>query len=218
MQEFVIGLLAIAVGALFCLRGFMTMRLIIPIWGAFTGFVLGAGIVSNLTDDGFLGSVLAWVVGFAVALLFGAIAYLYYEVSVLLAMGAIGFVIGTSIMVAIGITWSWVIVLVGVLTGVVLAVVAIVGDLPTVLLVVLTALGGSSAVVFGLMLWTGALDSADIDSVATTEQLDDDWWWYAIYIGLAVVGMVLQFQRADQLRATMREGWADAGGRELRAR
>ena len=62
MQDWVVGLLAIAVGALFCFRGFMTMRIVIPVWGAFTGFFLGAGLISAITDDGFLRSALAWVV------------------------------------------------------------------------------------------------------------------------------------------------------------
>jgi hypothetical protein len=212
-----VGLLAIAVGSLFCFRGFMTMRIVIPVWGAFTGFFLGAGLISAATDDGFLGSALAWFVGVGVAVLFGAIAYVYYEVSVMLAMGAIGFSIGTSVMVAIGISWSWLIVLVGVLAGVLLAVAAIVGDLPTVLLVMLTALGGASIIVFGVMLLTGVIETADVESVATTKELDDDWWWYGLYIVLAIVGAVAQFREADRMSATMRQTWADAGGREFRA-
>ncbi len=51
------------------------------------------------------------------ALLFGLLAYLYYEVSVVLAMSAIGFALGTSLMVAIGVTWSWLIVVIGVIAG-----------------------------------------------------------------------------------------------------
>ncbi len=217
MEDWIVGVLAIAVGALFCFRGFMTMRIVIPIWGAFAGFLLGASLVDAVTGDGFLGSVLGWLVGLAVAIVFGAIAYLYYEISVMLAMGAIGFSIGTSVMVAVGVSWSWLIMLVGVIVGALLAFVAIVGDLPAVLLVVLTAIGGASIIVFGVMLLTGVIDTSDLESAATTEQLDDDWWWYGFYIVVAIVGIVAQFRAVDRLSATMRETWADAGGRELRA-
>jgi hypothetical protein len=217
VQDWIVGLLAIAVGALFCFRGFMTMRVVIPIWGAFTGFFVGAGLVSSFTDDGFLGSTLAWLVGIAVAVVFGAIAYLYYEISVMIAMGAIGFSIGTTVMVAVGVSWSWLIVLVGVVFGGLLAFAAIVADLPTVLLVVLTALGGASIIVFGVMLLAGVIDTADVESVATTKELEDDWWWYGLYVVLAIVGGVAQFRAVDRLSATMRETWADAGGREFRA-
>jgi hypothetical protein len=103
--------------------------------------MLGAGIVSG--DAGFLGNALGWFVGFGLAIVFGVIAYLYYEVSVIIGMMGIGFALGTSIMVMLGVGWSWLIVLSGVVLAVVLAFVAIVGDLPMVLLTVLTALAGA---------------------------------------------------------------------------
>jgi len=217
MQDFIVGLLAILVGALVCFYGYMAMRIIIPIWGAFTGFMLGAGLVANVTDDGFLRSVLAWVVGLAVAAVFAAIAYLYYEVSILLAMAAIGFTLGTGLMTALGVSWSWLVVLVGVVVGALLALVAIMADLPTFVLVVLTALAGAATVVFGLMLWFGALESGDFESTSATETINDDWWWYAIYVALAVAGLLFQLRLTARLRASLREQWASSGGRQFRA-
>ena len=87
---------------------------------------------------------MSWIVGLAVALVFGLIAYLYYEVAVFIGMTSIGFVLGTGAMAFLGITWSWLVILVGVITAAVLAVVAIVGDMPMVLLTVLTALAGAT--------------------------------------------------------------------------
>jgi len=205
VQDIIIGLLAILVGAVFCFRGYLAMRLVIPIWGAFAGFFLGAGLIAATGDDGFLRTGLSWLVGLGVALLFGMIAYLYYEVAVLLAMGSVGFVLGTSAMVALGIDWSWLIILVGVLAGIVLAVVAIIADLPMLLLVVLTALAGASAVVTGAMLLFGAVDSADFTQASITSQLDDDWWWYVSYLVLAVAGLVAQLQAISSIRSSMRD-------------
>ena len=128
----------------------------------------------------FSSTALSWIVGLAVALVFGLIAYLYYEVAVFIGMTSIGFVLGTGAMAFLGITWSWLVILVGVITAAVLAVVAIVGDMPMVLLTVLTALAGATVVTTGLMLLSGAVDIADFDSAATTEGVNDDWWWYAI--------------------------------------
>jgi hypothetical protein len=192
------------------------MRVVIPIWGAFAGFMLGAGLVSSLADEGFLVSVLGWAVGAVVAVVFGLLAYLYYEISVLLAMSAIGFAIGTSVMVAIGVTWSWLIVLVGLAVGVLLAFVAIVGDLPMTLLAVLTALAGASVVVTGIMLVFGVISLDDFDSASTTQRLNDDWWWYAMYAGLAIAGMIAQFRSTARLRASLRESWTESGGRQFK--
>lgn len=217
MGDIVLGIFAILAGLLFCFWGYYAMRVVIPIWGAFTGFMTGAGLVASFTDEGFLASVLGWIVGVVLGLIFGLLAYLYYEVAVLIAMSAIGFAVGTSIMVALGVTWDWLIVLVGVAVGLLLALIAIIGDLPMALLAVLTALGGASAVVTGIMLLFGVVSTDDFDSAATTETIQDDWWWYAIYLGLAIAGIIAQVRSTTRLRASLRATWAESGGRELRS-
>ncbi len=210
MNDIVVGLIAILTGAVFCFRGYLAMRIIIPLWGAFAGFMLGAGIVA--TDAGFLATAMGWIVGFAVAVVFGLLAYLYYEVAVVLGMLAIGFALGTSLMVALGVTWNWVIVLAGVTVALVLAFVALIGDLPMVLLTVLTAFAGAAAIVAGLMLLFGVTELGDFDSAQTTEALADDWWWYAIYLALAVGGMIAQFLDVDRRRDTLRDAWSTGIG------
>jgi hypothetical protein len=206
MNDIIVGLIALLTGAVFCFRGYLAMRLVIPVWGAFAGFMLGAGIVSG--DAGFLGNALGWAVGLGLAIVFFAIAYLYYEVSVVIGMMGIGFVLGTSLMVALGVTWNWVIVLSGVVLAVVLAIVAIAGDLPMVLLTVLTALAGASTIVGGLMLLFGTIDLEDFDIGVTTENVADNWWWFVIYGGLVVGGIIAQFTDVDRRRDTLREAWA----------
>ena len=44
MRDVVFGLMAVVVGITFCFRGYLTMRVVIPMWGAFSGFALGAGL------------------------------------------------------------------------------------------------------------------------------------------------------------------------------
>ncbi len=216
MQDIIIGVVAIAVGALFCFRGFIALRLMIPLWGTFAGFMLGAGFVANTGSGGFLRTGLAWAVGIGVGLLFGLLAYLYYEVSIVLAMASIGFALGTSLMVALGFSWSWLIILVGVAVALFLASVAIAGDLPGFVLLVLGALAGATAIVGGAMLLTGVLETAEFTRATVTQNLDDSWWWYALYLGLVLFGIVAQIGEADRIRASMRASWVEAGGGELR--
>lgn len=217
MADIGLGVLAIIVGIAFCFRGYVAMRLIIPIWGAFSGFVLGAGLVASIVDEGFLSSLLGWLVGLMVALVFGVLAYLYYEISVFIAMSAIGFALGTAAMVAFGVQWSWLIVLVGVIAGALLALLAILGDLPMVLLVVLTAMAGATAVVTGVMLLVGVVSIGDFDSIATTSAIDDDWWWYATYLVLVIAGIASQLTAAARLRGSLRAAWTESGGRQMRS-
>jgi hypothetical protein len=206
------GLVAIVVGALFCFQGYLALRILIPIWGALAGFSLGAGLVASISDERFLSTALGWIVGLVLAIVFGLLAYLYYAVSVIIAMGFLGFVIGTSVMYALNVSWEWLVVLVGVGAGVLLAFLAVVADLPMVLLVVLSALGGASAVVVGLMLLTGALDSDRFTSDEVIESAEREWWWAAIYLVLVVAGTVVQVRATDRWRMSMRDAWdADRG-------
>jgi hypothetical protein len=208
MNDVLVGLAAIAIGLLFCFRGYVAMRLIIPVWAFFAGFMLGAGLVAGVGDEGFLQSAAAWLTGLAIGLLFAAIAYLYFVVSIVLAMGTVGFALGTAALTALDVTWSWVVVLGGLAAGVLLAVVAIATDLPAVVLIVLTAFGGASVAVFGLMLILGVVQTGELDSEAATRTADDDWWWYAISLVLAVGGVVVQSRIAASLRASARDLWS----------
>lgn len=215
VRDAMFGLLAIGVGAAVCARGYVAMRMIIPIWGAFAGFVLGAGLVAGIGTDDFLGTVAGWIVGTIVAAVFALCAYTYFEVSVALGLAAVGFTLGTTLMVAVGVTWSWLVVLAGVVCGALLAVVAIVSDLPMLLLIGLTTLAGSSAVVSGIMLLAGVVDTTDLDSPSTTERIDDDWWWYAAFLVIATIGMFVQVRNAGA-RRSVREAWRVDGGRQFR--
>lgn len=208
MQDVILGLVAIAAGALFCFAGYLAFRLIIPLWGFFAGLAFGAGLISSVTGDGFLRTLLGWAVGLGCALAFALVAYLFYEVAVVVAMGSIGFALGTSLMVALHVSWTWVVVLAGVAAGILLALLAIVAELPMVLLIVLSALGGASAITMGVMLLVGTANSADFTSDSATEQIDAGWWWYVVYGAFAVAGMVTQMRGAARIRGSMREAWA----------
>jgi len=127
-------------------------------------------------------------------------------------MMGIGFVLGTSSMVALGVTSSWVIVLSGVVLAVALAMLAIAGDLPMVLLTILTALAGASTMVGGLMLLFGTVDVDDFDIGDTTTYVADNWWWFVVYGGLVVGGIIAQFTDVDRRRETLRQAWATGVG------
>lgn len=207
MTDVVVGLVAILVGLAFCLRGYVAMRLVIPLWGAFAGFMLGAGLVSGASNGRFLATAAAWLVGLVVGLVFGALAYLYYEVTIVMAMATVGFALGATLLSALGVSWSWLVVVGGIAAGLALAVLAIRGNFPALLLVALTALGGASTTIFGVMLLIGTVDSNQLESADATEHVTDNGWWYVAYLALAIFGVVAQARHATTMRATAREHW-----------
>lgn len=212
MTDLVLGLIAIVVGLIFCFAGSSLMRFVITLWGALVGFGLGAGLVSQNTGDHLLATALAWTVGLVLALVFAVLAYLYYAVAVVLAMGGVGFALGGSLLAAIGVTWNWLIVLAAVAVGIVFALVAIIGDLPLVLLQVLSAIGGAAVAVSGLMLLVGAVDSDTFTEGGFLAMVREDWWWWLVYLVVAILGILAQGRAADAHRESMRRQWEQAAG------
>lgn len=216
MSDIILGLVAVVVGALFCFRGYLTMRIVIPIWGAFVGFSVGAGAVAAVTSTRFLAGIVAWLVGLLAAVVFASLAYLYYEVSVAVAMAGVGFMLGSSVMVALNVTWTWLIIAVGVIAALALGLIAIVGDLPMIILTILTATAGATAVVGGLMLLVGSVDSTDLDRANVVHQIHDDPAWWLLYGFLAIAGIVAQARTLRSLEHSLREQWTAEGGRQFR--
>ena len=207
MADIVLGLFAIVAGAVILFAGQFVLRLVIPIWGFFAGFAFGAGLFSELADERFLGSVLGWVSGFVCALLFALLAYLFYAVAVVLAMAAFGFAIGSGLVVALGIDWNWVAVLVGLVVGAVLGLVSVFGNMPMVVLAVASSVAGAVSVVGGLMLLVGALNSADFTRGTFPDAIDNSWLWTLLLVVLAVVGIVAQTRARVETSRTVRETW-----------
>ncbi|MFT3716772.1 MAG: DUF4203 domain-containing protein [Gordonia sp. (in: high G+C Gram-positive bacteria)] len=204
-MNIVIGILALLVGAVFCFSGISAMRVVISIWGAFFGLSLGAGVVAATTGKGYLDSPEGWIVGLVVAAVFALIAYLYYAVSVVLAMASIGFVLGTALMMLFGVDWNWVIIGVGVIVGVLLAWLTISLNLPALLLVVLSALGGATVIVAGLMLLTGVLHTSDVGDGSVTARIHESGWWWLLYAVLAIAGIAAQYRKAG--RRDLSQDW-----------
>ena len=207
MADILLGLLAIIAGFAMLLAGQFVLRLVIPVWGFLAGFAFGAGLVAELADERFLGTVLGWMLGLVFAVVFALLAYLYYYIAVVLAMGAFGFAIGSGLVVALGVDWNWVAVLVGTAVGVVVGLVAIFGNMPMIVLVFLSAIAGAVAVVGGLMLLVGSLNSADFTRGDFTSTVENGWAWSLLLLVLAIIGIAVQARQSVVMRRTVYETW-----------
>ena len=211
MADILLGLVAIIAGGAMLVAGQFVLRLVIPIWGFFAGFAFGAGLVAGFADEHLLGSVLGWVLGLVFALVFGFLAYLYYYVAIVIAMGAFGFAIGSGLVVALGISWNWLAVLVGLVVGLVIGLVSIFANMPMILLVVFGSFAGAVGVVGGLMLMVGSLNAADFSSGDFTDTVENSWAWSLLLLALAVGGILIQARQQALMRQNIQEVWY-AGG------
>jgi len=57
------------------------------------------------------------------------------------------------------------------------------------------------------MLLFGATDTLDYSATDGIGLVDDDWWWYALYLGLIIAGAIAQVRGTNRLKATMRQNW-----------
>lgn len=208
MDSIVVGIIAVVIGALLCFRGYVTMRLIISLFGAFVGFLLGAGLVAGVTDSPFGQLAVSWLVGIVGAVLFGVLAYFSYQLAVIIGMAGIGFAIGTSLMAAFGVTSGLATIAVGVIAGVLLAILAITTNLPAVLLVLLTAFAGASVVTTGVMILAGAVGVNQLVGEGMADPTTTGWGWLALYAALAILGIVAQFRALRGRRQSMRRQWS----------
>lgn len=207
MGTLVIGLVTTAVGALFCFRGGLALRVLLALWGALAGFWLGAALAAGLTGEPVLSGPLGWVAAVLGAIVAGGLAYGFYVLAVVIGFGGVGAALGGALAAAFGATGGAV-SLAAAAGAVALVVVALATNLPFALLVWWSALGGAAALTTGLALLLGVVDPG-ADAEAIEAALGGQWWWTAVYLALVVAGLVVQFRGA---RVDARSQWRPVTG------
>lgn len=207
MADIILGILAIFAGAAMLLAGQFVLRLILPIWGFFAGFAAGAGFVADVGNDRFLGTVLGWVLGLVFGVVLALLAYFFYAVAVILVMASFGFAIGSGLIVALGIHWNWLAVLVGLVVGAVVGIASIVANMPMLVLVVLGSIAGAVGVVAGLMLLVGSLNTADFTHGDFVDTVKNSWFWYVLLLVLIFFGVAAQLRQRLVMQRSIHEYW-----------
>ena len=129
-------------GAIICFGGYRFFLILLPFWGFFFGFGLGAQTVQALLGDAFFATVTSWVVGFVLAVAFAVLSYLFYIVAVALIAGSLGYGLVVAIMGAIGFNFGLITWVLGIVVGVIFAWVTIRYNLAKYVIILATALGG----------------------------------------------------------------------------
>ena len=193
LEGFLLGIIALAVGAAFTFYGFKFFLILLPIWAFVAGFAAGAQAMSVLFGEGFLASVLGWVIGFVTGAAFAIISYLWYWAAVVLLGIAVGYQLGVGAMALVNIE-GWFAIAAGVLVGIVFAIGTIVLGVPRALVVVLTALGGAATVVAGALLIIGRIQVADLNTGVVGAVIYDNVFWLLAFAVVAALGIVYQMR------------------------
>ncbi len=196
LEVLAVSILALVIGALFCFLGFKFFLFLLPIWGFFAGFMAGAEVMSVLFGDGFLAVVTGWVIGFVLGLVFAILSYLYYWVAIVLLGGSIGYMIGAGVMSGLLDTTDGILVVAaGLIVGVLFAIGTAVLRAPKYLVIVLSAFGGSAAVVAGALLLFGTIELAAVEHgivAAALKEIQSNIFWLLVWGILGALGVGYQ--------------------------
>jgi ABC-type glycerol-3-phosphate transport system substrate-binding protein len=192
--QFIIALIARLVGAAFCCGGFRFFLLLLPIWGFVVGFNVGTDAVTSLFSDGTFATALSWVVGLVLALLFAVFSYLWYWLAIALLGGSVGYIIGTSAWGLIGNEQGLVAFGIGLVCAVALAIAVLALNVPKLLVIVLTGLGGAATIVTGWFVLTGAIPTDNIHWTTVGHQITQSWFWLIVWGVLAAAGILAQLR------------------------
>jgi hypothetical protein len=181
-------------GAAFCFVGYRFFRILIAIWGFFAGFNIGTAAMTALFNNAFLQTTTGIVLGLVIGVVFAALAYFFYYFAVVLLGASAGYELGSGLISAISNNLYVVSFIVGVVLAVVFALVILLFNLPKLLIMVFTALGGAVAMLAGLLILLGQVKVAYLQYGYAVALVKASWFWSLVAIVLAVVGFLAQWR------------------------
>jgi hypothetical protein len=194
-QALLVGIIAIALGAAIMTLGYRLALILLPIWGFFAGFLLGAQLLQEFFGDGFLATTASWVVGVVLGLLFAVLSYLFWYVAVVILFASIGYWLGYGFMELLGFQEGGILAVgIGLIVGAAFAVAAFVTGVPLAALVVIMAVGGAHALIAGILILIGTMQVEALGSGMATAIIQTNVGWWLLALGLAVVSIIFQLK------------------------
>lgn len=206
LEGLLLGALAVGIGLALAFWGFRVFLILLPIWGFFAGFLLGANGVEYLFGDAFLATATGWVVGFLLGLLFAVLAYLYYVVAIILLGGALGYQLTIGLLQWIGFDADGIIAFIlAVAGGAIFAVGFILLQMPAVLVIVATAITGAGAAIAGVAIGLGILPYQELSGGIFGIHAASDVGWLGIIAGIALAfaGAIYQTRTVADMSAAI---------------
>lgn len=174
--------------------GYRLFLVLLPVWGFFLGFGVGAQAMTALFGYGFLSTVTSWVVGAIVGIVFGILSYLFYWVGVALISASIGYVLGIAVMDAIGIQGALAF-LVGFAAAVLVAFIVLRWNWQKYAIIIVSGLTGAAISTIGLLLPFGVFDLEDFASGAPVKSmLSESPFWILFWLLLALLAIIVQWR------------------------
>ena len=191
-ELFCVTMIALLVGLAICFGGYRLFLVLLPIWGFFFGFGLGAQAIQALFGGAFLATVTGWIVGFFVGAAFALLSYLFYAFAVAVIAGTLGYMLGAGFMHLIGIDWGLLVFLVGIALAVVVIIATFYFNIQKYVIIIATSVAGAAVIVGTLMFGITGVALAKFFNNPIRHALSDSPLWTILFLVLAIGSIVVQ--------------------------
>jgi len=211
MQIIFIFLIVFLLGLAILVYGYRIFLVLLPVFGFFAGFWLGADITSLFLGTGFLGSIAGWVAGFILGLIFAFFSYMFFKFAIGVQAMIITYSIVTGLFGAFfepGILST----AIGVIFAVVVMILTFALNLQRYVVVVITSIVGSNAILLSALLLFGRVTLQELQTSGTSiiPIVRDSWLWLLVWLVLTGIGLWAQVRvnrTYEFLPETYMEGW-----------
>lgn len=191
-ELFCMTLIGLLFGAALVFGGYRLFLVLLPIWGFFFGFGLGAQTVHVLFGMGFLATISGWVVGFFAGVIFALLSYLFYMFAVALLAGSFGYGLIVGLWSLIGWDFGFIAWLLGIAVGVVVALVVLFFNVQKYAVIIITAIAGTAVIIFTLLAAFGNLTPVELLLSPVKSAVQNSFWWWLFFLVVAIAGIVVQ--------------------------
>jgi len=212
LQIILFSLLAIVIGAALILYGYRIFLVLLPVFGFFAGFWVGASAMQWTLNENFLATIFSIIVGVVLGVIFAIASYVIYFAGVAVVAFAFGAMIAVGIMTFIGFEAGIVISLVALAVGVLLVIFTFQKNLQKYFIMGIMSLGGGNLVVLGILVLIGQVSlevlRAKGDMIGPV--LSAGALWVIIWLGLAIAGLIFQIRTSSDFEFSMddlKERW-----------
>jgi hypothetical protein len=201
------SVIALFFGSVLAFAGYRFFLVLLPIWGFFFGFGLGAQTVQALFGEGFLSTVSSWLVGFVVALIFAVCSYLFYFFAVALIGASLGYALGVGLMQAIGFNLEFLTWLVGIIAGLAFGAAVLLLNIQKWVIIIATALLGAGVIVGTFLFLFGDLPPEQLVLNPVRLVLQTSPLWALLFLLVAVLGGVAQAASTRRWQVSTYNRW-----------
>ncbi|HEY4189446.1 MAG TPA: hypothetical protein VGM28_03415 [Candidatus Limnocylindrales bacterium] len=199
LEGVIIGLLAIVIGLAWAFYGLKLFAILLPIWAFFFGLIAGAQWSADIFGQGFFSTVLSWGIGLVFGLVLAAISYFWYYAAVVIAGGALGYLLAIGLFEFFGVTDpGFLVIVIGLIVGAIFAIGTFALGVPILLVMVFSALSGAAAVVNGVLILFNQVPLATMDGGIFLTLFKSGWIATIVWVVVAAAALFYQMRDVGQ--------------------